>query len=193
MTLRGHVAPAAPTTDNDREQALLLRIAARDREAFKQLYYLYHRRLARFLTRLTRRPDIAEEIINDTLWVVWQKAQEFRGGSLVSTWILGIAYRRGLKTLHRQHALDASMQPQDDRESSVAIDENSRAREREDWLEHALAQLPLEQRMVLELAYYLGYSCEEIAEITSCPVNTVKTRMYHARRKMKTLLRLLER
>ncbi|MGH8286372.1 MAG: hypothetical protein ACRETT_11470 [Steroidobacteraceae bacterium] len=58
-----------------------------------------------------------------------------------------------MKTLHRQHALDASMQSQDDRES-VAIDENSRAREREDWLEHALAQLPLEQRLKLTFEYF---------------------------------------
>jgi RNA polymerase sigma-70 factor (ECF subfamily) len=48
--------------------------------------------------RLTRHPEIAEEIINDTLWIVWRKAPEFRHGSLVSTWIFGIAYRRGLKS-----------------------------------------------------------------------------------------------
>src|SRR5688572_5981610 len=70
--------------DDERDAQLLARVAARDREAFRQLFQLYHRRLAGFLTRLTRRHDLAEEIISDTLWVVWRKAPEFRGGSRVS-------------------------------------------------------------------------------------------------------------
>lgn len=181
---------SAPTTDDEREQELLARVAARDRDAFHQLYHLYHRRLARFLMRLTHRHEIAEEIINDTLWVVWRKAADFRRGSLVSTWILGIAYRRGLKTLHRQHALAALTS---DAPDAPTADESQPTHERRDWLERALAQLPVEQRMALELSYYLGYSCGEIAEIMGCPVNTVKTRMYHARQRMKALLELLER
>src|SRR5215471_3569665 len=77
-----------------RELELIERVARRDRRAFEELYNLYHRRLARFLTRLTRRYDLAEEIINDTFWVVWRGARDFRGDSQPSTWILGIAYRK---------------------------------------------------------------------------------------------------
>src|SRR6201982_3664020 len=77
-----------------REKDLIARIADGDRRAFEELYGLYHRRLARFLTRLTRRYDVAEEVINDTFWIVWKKAGDFRGESQPSTWILGIAYRR---------------------------------------------------------------------------------------------------
>jgi len=83
----------------DSDRRLLQKVAAGDREAFRELYVVYHRRLARFLVRLTRRYEVAEEIINDTLWVVWRKAGEFRGDSRISTWIMGIAYRRALKTL----------------------------------------------------------------------------------------------
>jgi RNA polymerase sigma-70 factor, ECF subfamily len=193
---RGRPSPATRdgglgrAAENDRDQDLLTRVAARDREAFKQLYHIYHRRLTRFLMRLTRRPEIAEEIINDTLWVVWRKAPEFRHGSLVSTWIFGIAYRRGLKTLQRQPP------PACDIETEIqveAADEIQPAQERTDWLERALAQLPVNQRAALELAYYLGHSCEEIAQIMDCPVSTVKTRMHKARQKMKMLLRRLDR
>ncbi len=91
--------PASGGSAEERERALLARIAAHDSAAMKELYLLYHRRLARFLMRLTTRYELAEEIINDTFWVVWQHAGDFRGASRVSTWILGIAYRRGLKTL----------------------------------------------------------------------------------------------
>ena len=182
-------AGARRAADNDRDQELLTRVAARDREAFKQLYHIYHRRLTRFLMRLTRRPEIAEEIINDTLWVVWRKAPEFRQGSLVSTWIFGIAYRRGLKTLQRQPPPACDI---DETEVGTA-DEVQPAQERTDWLDRALAQLPVNQRSVLELSYYLGHSCQEIAHIMDCPVSTVKTRMHKARQKMKTLLRRLDR
>src|SRR6185312_4364811 len=91
--------PGSGGSNEQRERALLARIAAHDSTAMKELYLLYHRRLARFLMRLTTRYELAEEIINDTFWVVWQHAGDFRGASRVSTWILGIAYRRGLKTL----------------------------------------------------------------------------------------------
>jgi RNA polymerase sigma-70 factor (ECF subfamily) len=68
------------------------------------------------------------------------------------------------------------------------VDESGGQEELSEWLGVALARLPLEQQMVLELAYHLGHSCEEIALIMHCPVNTVKTRMFHARRKLKTIL-----
>ena len=62
------------------------------------------------------------------------------------------------------------------------------AEELRDWLLQALVQLPAEQRLAVELCYELGYSCEEIATIMNCPVNTVKTRLFHARAKLQKLL-----
>jgi RNA polymerase sigma-70 factor, ECF subfamily len=168
---------------NERELALLRQVALRDRVAFKELYLLYHRRLARFLMRMTSRHDLIEEVINDTLWTVWEKAADFRGESLVSTWIVGITYRRALKALRRSatvHALHG--------EDTQAAPDTQLADENRQWLERAFAELPLEQRMVLEFSYLLGHSCEEIAEIMQCPVNTVKTRMFHAREKLRRSL-----
>jgi RNA polymerase sigma-70 factor (ECF subfamily) len=134
--------------------------------------------------RLTTRYELAEEIINDTFWVVWQHAGDFRGASRVSTWILGIAYRRGLKTLRY-----AGPPPVDfDVEAEAGSEEPAHQEEINEWLDVALQRLPLEQRMVIELAYHVGHSCEEIASIMQCPVNTVKTRMFHARRKLKVIL-----
>lgn len=169
-----------------REVDLIARIARSDRRALEELYHLYHRRMARFLTRLTRGYDIAEEIINDTFWVVWRKAGDFRGDSQPSTWILGIAYRKARNAL-RASARQAS----ENLETAVlplTTEEPMRAEELRDWLGQALAQLPIEQRLGVELCYELGYSCEEIATIMDCPVNTVKTRLFHARAKLQKLL-----
>lgn len=176
-------APLQAAGSDVQELQLLRRIARQDRDAFKELYCIYHRRLLRFVLRMTSRHDLAEEVVNDTLWVVWKKAGDFRAASQVSTWILGIAYRQTLSSSRRMPTAvsEVNLEGYD---APVADDLQARAETRE-WIDHGLAQLPLEQRMVLELTYYLGHSCEEIALIMDCPVNTVKTRMFHARRKMK--------
>ncbi len=166
---------------NERELELLRLVVLRDRAAFRELYLIYHRRLARFLMRMTTHHELIEEIINDTLWTVWQKAGDFRGASRVSTWIVGIAYRRALKAFRRSGRVSSA----DD--DAVAVDAHSADEDRE-WIERALEELPIEQRSVLELSYLLGHSCEEIADIMQCPVNTVKTRMFHAREKLRRSL-----
>lgn len=176
----------SPASSNERELRLLNRVAQQDREAFKELYFIYHRRLSRFISRLTSRHELAEEIINDTMWTVWKKAAGFRAASQVSTWILGIAYRQALMTFRRASAHPVAEEPVG-REIAVAEDAQAAAETRE-WLGQALAQLPLEQRMVIEFTYFLGHSCEEIAVIMGCPVNTVKTRMFYARKKLKLSL-----
>jgi RNA polymerase sigma-70 factor, ECF subfamily len=168
------------------EVELIARVGEGDRKAFEELYHLYHRRMARFLTRLTRRYDLAEEIINDTFWVVWRKARTFRGESQPSTWILGIAYRKARNAFRAssrlsEKNLQAAHEPLTE-ESPANIEELR------DWLGQALVLLPLEQRLAVQLCYELGHSCEEIATIMDCPVNTVKTRLFHARAKLQQLL-----
>jgi RNA polymerase sigma-70 factor, ECF subfamily len=170
-----------------REVELISRIANGDRKAFEELYGLYHRRLARFLTRLTRRYDVAEEVINDTFYIVWRKAGDFRGESQPSTWILGIAYRKA-RNAFRSSSRILAMENPEVPPPPLTTDESLRTEELRDWLVHALVQLPVEQRLAVELCYELGYSCEEISKIMSCPVNTVKTRLFHARAKLQKLL-----
>jgi len=181
----GHsLGTSSGSSSNARELELLRQVATGDRTAFKELYLIYHRRLARFLMRMTSRHDLIEEVINDTLWTVWLKAGDFRGDSLVSTWIVGITYRRALKAL-RRHGTPRPMLVVED--VAVAPDAQLEDENRQ-WLGQALAELPLEQRMVMEFSYLMGHSCEEIATIMQCPVNTVKTRMFHAREKLRRSL-----
>lgn len=171
--------------DNSRELLLLGLTAQGDRPSFETLYRSYHPRLSRFLSRLTQRQDLVEEVVNDTFWVVWQKAGEFRGTSLVSTWIMGIAYRCTLKSLRRSgSALSEPLADYEDPAASALQIEH----ELRDWIGKGMRHLPLEQRTTLELAYFLGHSCEEIAGIMDCSVGTVKARMFHARVKLRNLL-----
>lgn len=169
--------------DDRREQLLLERIVGNDRDAFDELFRVYHPRLFRFVFRMTASYGTADEIVNDVLLVIWQSAHTFRGDSKVSTWIFGIAYRRSLRQLRKRKFTTVPIS------DDTAVDENSHKRiEREDWVRRGIDELPPKQRLTVMLVYYLGLTYEETAAATSSPVNTVKTRMFHARRKLREYL-----
>lgn len=167
------------------DDELLRAVARGESQALDVLYLGYHRRLARFLSRISPRYETIEEIINDTFMVVWQHAKEFRGASRVSTWIIGIAYRIALKSLRGNDGLQRAKSADNLPEDSF---DPMEATELSDWLARALNHLPLEQRLTMELAYHMGHSIDEIAEITGSPAGTVKARMFHAREKLRQSL-----
>jgi len=132
---------------------------------------------------------MVEEVLNDTMFVVWEKAGRFEGRSKVSTWIIGIAYLKGIKALDRLKKIPE--QHNENMLDSDEIEENINLINKlgeEEWLARALDQISADQRSVVELTYYSGYSYQEIADLMECPVNTVKTRMFHARRRLAKLL-----
>jgi RNA polymerase sigma-70 factor, ECF subfamily len=173
--------------DDDDDRDLLRRIGCADRDAFRQLYLDYYKRLARFLRRVTRHYHDVEEVINDALLIVWQRAGDFRGASRVSTWIFAIAYRCALKSVRRSTAR-SRLTGLEFENGAAVVEDAARETEEQQLLDLGLSCLPLEQRVVLVLAYTMDYSCEEIAAIAGCPVNTVKSRMFHARRKLRTII-----
>ncbi len=177
-------------SDDSADLALLERIANGDRQALRSLYNTYYHPLLRFIYRITGRLDLAQEGVNDVMLVVWRSSRSFGGRSSVSTWIMGIAYRKALKLL-------ASARRWTDRFTGAPFDEGIERYEGQaeqsddelrDLLDEALRHLSAEHRAVVELTYFYGCSYEEIATIAACPVNTVKTRMFHARAKLKKLL-----
>ncbi|NGZ85040.1 sigma-70 family RNA polymerase sigma factor [Duganella sp. SAP-35] len=178
----------ALTTSDQDEVQLLGRIAAGDKHAFEALYRAYFPRLSRFIGRMTRSAPLIEEVVNDTMLVVWQKAASFDGSCKPSTWVFAIAYRKTLK------GLKASDEPI---ESDAALYEDEAGNQPEQafgrqQLQHtvaaALDQLPVAQRAVMVLTYYHDMAYADIADIVECPLNTVKTRMFHARHRLKDLL-----
>ena len=167
----------------------------RNREAFDQLYREYYPRLMDFLARLVGHGGLAEEVVNDTMYVVWSRASTFAGRSKVSTWIFGIAYKQAVKRLEREgrHRLDRLPEDWESMEDTLSVDSEISRLQREESLEKAMRRLSERQRSVVELTYQFGYSYAEIAEIVGCPVNTVKTRMFHARAQLRRILETLAR
>jgi RNA polymerase sigma-70 factor (ECF subfamily) len=167
------------------ERELLSRVSAQDLQAFEQLYRIYQPRLARFLLGILQRAQLIEEVLDDTMMVVWQTAGSFRGSSKPSTWIFAIAYRKALKARSRWP------QPVEDEEFDTRVspdpgpDQQLHHHRLHDALVAAMNQLSREHRAVVDLTYFHGMGYREIAEIVDCPVDTVKTRMFHARRRLK--------
>lgn len=178
-------SPAATAVD---EVALIERIARGDPRAFETLYRHYFPRLVRFIERMTRRPELVEEILNDTMFVVSTSAHKYNHSSKVSTWIFAIAYRKSLKALRdvdipveSDESADAVADPMEPRDEVVQAQLRR-------VLSEAVDALSANHRAVIELTYFHEIGYREIAQIMDCPVETVKTRMFHARRRLKALL-----
>ena len=172
----------------EREAFLVSRILARDRRAFQELYESYRPKLSHFVMRLVKRPPLVEEVVNDTMMVVWDGLDRFKGESRFSTWVFAIAYNKGMKALTRNddpvendtHETVASIAP--------GPEQNAADRQRHHALRRAMNALSADHRAVMDLTYFHEMGYREIAVVMNCPVDTVKTRMFHARRRLKTLL-----
>ena len=172
------------------DEALIGAIAAGDRRAMQALYARHNVRIYRFALRLTNDSSLAEDIVSEVFIDVWRGAEGFKVKSRVSTWMLAIARHKTLSALRRrsdeqldEDAAAAIADPADDAETTA------NNRDRSAIVQQCLSQLSALHREVLDLVYYHEKSVDEVAEIVGAPINTVKTRMFYARKRMQTLLK----
>ena len=177
------------------QRAWLAEIAAGDERAMRSFYECHAQALYSFALRRLDEPADAADLLHEVMLEVWQKAGRYQGRSRVRTWLLGIANH---KILDRLRALgrarereDDAVEP-DDRPAATggalaALAAAADAR----WVRHCLERLSAIHRQVMHLAFFQELSCGEIAEVLGCPAGTVKTRLMHARRKMKECLSAL--
>jgi RNA polymerase sigma-70 factor, ECF subfamily len=172
------------------DEVLIGRIANGDRLAMQVLYARYHVRVFRFVVRLVRNEATAEDLISEVFLDVWRQAGRFEGRSTVSTWMLAIARFKAISALRRR-----SDEELDD-ETAGAIedlsDDPATVLEKKDksvMIRKCLMGLSAEHREIVDLAYYHEKSVEEVAEIVGIPENTVKTRMFYARKRLAELLK----
>lgn len=176
------------------EHSLINRIASGDLEAFKSLYQSYQKRLFAYSIKMLTDAAAAEELSSDVMLEVWKQAGEFQGRSKLSTWIFGIAHNKALNVLRQKNTRTNVGLDQ----ARITVDERpdpEQSAERRDTLKHletALGTLSLDHREVVELTFYHEFSYEEIAQIMNCPVNTVKSRMFYAKQKMREAFNQLE-
>jgi RNA polymerase sigma-70 factor (ECF subfamily) len=172
------------------DEALIERIARGDKLAMQVLYARHHVKVFRFTLRLVRNEATAEDLISEVFLDVWRQADRFEGRAQVSTWILAIARFKALSALRRkpEEELDdetagAIEDPEDDPETVLQKKDKAAV------LRECLTGLSPEHREIIDLVYYHEKSVEEVAEIVGIPENTVKTRMFYARKKLSELLK----
>jgi len=175
--------------DGQTEIELLQRMAGGDRDAFAQFYRQVERPLFGYLMKLVREREMAEDILNETMMEVWRQAGRFEGRSAVNTWVFSIAHHRAVSRFRkrRESALD-------EEHAATIADERPTPDQRAQssgmarLLARLMEQLTFEHREILHLAYYQEFSVQEIADALHLPPNTVKTRMFYARQRLKVLL-----
>ena len=181
--------------DNDEVLRLLQRIGQADEAAFRELYRAFSRRLYAYVLRQHGDPAQAEEIVSDTLYEVWRAPDKFRGDAQFSTWLIGIARNKVLMAF-RSRKPDAVHDDLDDVAESVAADEPGAfdilaRQQRQEGVRHCVDKLSKEHRECVHLVFYKNIALAEVATLQACPESTVKTRLFHARKKLVNCLRLL--
>jgi len=175
-------------------EQLLRRITARDQAAFRTLYDLFARRVYAFLVhRFSHRESLAEEVVSDTLLHVWKSPASFRGESAFATWLIGVAR---FKMLERLRGEDPEADDIDALDEGVLIeptrpDDVAALRQRSDGVRSCLDRLPVEQRECMHLAYYEGWTLDEIGAHLRAKRETIGTRIFYARKKIQACLAAL--
>ncbi len=185
----------------DPERVLLRRISAGDEQALQRFYERFSARVYRFaLSRLGVEADAAD-VVNEVFFEVWRgSAARYQGKSAVATWLLGITHHKILDKLRRRRWCEEGGDAGEDALDSITADEASslssmtekavEASQDLDRVEACIERLPSPMRQVVYLAFFEDLPYGEIAAILDCPEGTVKTRIHHARRKIKACLQL---
>jgi RNA polymerase sigma-70 factor (ECF subfamily) len=176
-------------SDGAGDAALLQRVAGGDRAAFAELYRRLQRPLFGYLMKLVREREMVEDVLNETMMEVWRQAARFEGRASVNTWVFSIAHHRAVSRLRRKResALDEEAAAQIEDEAPTP-DEHAVTADVNRLIGTLMEQLSFEHREILHLAYYQEFSVQEIADALDLPANTVKTRMFYARQRLKVLL-----
>ena len=173
------------------DEVLLTQIAAGDQQAFSQLYLRYQSKLVRYCARVLK-DDVAQaaDIVDEAMFDVWRSASNFAGRSKPSTWIYSITRNKLISwlrktsevTLEDESILDALIDPAATPAEELAMDDMQQQ------LLRLMDQLTDEHREVLKLTYFEDKSVKEVAELLGISENTVKTRMFYARKRLAQLL-----
>ena len=192
LTRSGTVTGAviARTTASDTSDEMLVkRIAAGDKLAMQVLFARHRTPVYRWLLRFVGNETVAEDLLSDVFFDMWQQAGRFEGRSAVSTWLLSIARFKALSARRRRTdaALDETI------EATVADSADNpeialQKKSRDELVRAAILKLSPDHRDILDLVYFHENSVEDCALILNIPVATVKTRMFYARKKLAELV-----
>jgi len=184
------------TLDKASQDTILLeRIAAGDRDAFADLYRSYQPRLTKFCSRILKNDvALAADIVDEAMIEIWKSAGSFSGRSQPSTWIHSIARYRLIGYLRKNKEVlqNDSSEWNNFEDDSLLPDEEIMLSERNERIIQCLNKLSSKHREVIELVYFRELSIKQIATMLEISENTVKTRLFYARSKLKEIFEMLD-
>ena len=179
-------SPKAPT-----DMALLARMAEGDRLAMQVFYARHNVRVFRFVLRIVSDHSLAEDVISEVFLDVWRQAGRFEGRSAVSTWLFAIGRHKAYAALRRRRTEfvtdDDAIEEVEDYADMPDATLEKKARSR--ILRRCLEELTPNHREIIDIVYYHEKSVAEVAQIFAIPENTVKTRLFYARKRLASLAR----
>ena len=171
------------------DEMLLQSIADGDRTAMHTFYARHNVRAYRFILRIVRDATMAEDLVSQVFLDVWRTAGQFERRSQVSTWLLSIARFKALTSLRQRRYEDIDQEEvREIADDSDTPETSLERRTTSTILRACVAKLSPAHREIINLVYYHEKSVEEVAGIVGIPENTVKTRLFYARRKLADLL-----
>jgi RNA polymerase sigma-70 factor, ECF subfamily len=187
--LTGVASSARASVGKTSDEALIRLIVSGDGDAMRLLFVRHNLRVFRFLRRIVGNQATTEDLLNEVFLEVWRSARRFDARSQVSTWILGIARYKALTSL-RQRSFDELEEDTYETVEDLADgpEISLQKMERSALLQECLKQLSPAHREIIDLVYYHEQSIEEIARIIGAPPGTVKTRAFHARKRIAELM-----
>ena len=175
----------------ERDTLLLKRIAEGDRDAFTELYKLFQPRLIKFCSRMLKNDiALAADIADEAMIEVWKSAGTFSGLSQPSTWIHSIARFRMIGYLRKNKEVlqDDNFEQLNIEDTDLQPDDEMAVTERNEQLVKDIGKLSDKHREVIELVYFRELSIRDISEMLDVSENTVKTRMFYARKHLKAIV-----
>jgi RNA polymerase sigma-70 factor (ECF subfamily) len=171
------------------DEALVLSIATGDKQALQVLFGRHNVRVYRFVLRFLNDEAAAEDLVSEVFFDVWRQASRFEARSQVSTWLLAIARNKALSALRRRSTEELDDEVAEFIEDPADSPEvTMQKKQRSSILADCLTQLSAAHREIIDLVYYHEKSIDEVAEIIGVPQNTVKTRMFYARKRIAELM-----
>jgi RNA polymerase sigma-70 factor, ECF subfamily len=172
----------------DRDHDLIHRVAAGDEPALRELYDRYGQRMYAYALRITCSPDAAEEAVQESLIAAWQSAGKFRGQGRAIAWLLGIVHHKALNQLRGRVDVPLEEGLPDLLDGGPQPDEQAASGEQRRLLLRGLESLSADHRAVLDLVFYQGLSLAETAQVCSCALGTVKSRLNQAKARLRGAL-----
>ncbi len=189
--------PLTSTVSSSAEQDDLQLVAASkggDQDAFAQLVQRYQRRVFNLVYHMLQQYEEANEMTQETFLAAWQGLPAFRGDARFATWLYRIAYNCSLRQLEqrkRDKALQVALEAEQD--NAKLADTELDVRDRQALIREHLSYLPAKYRIVLILRHLQDKTYEEMAEILTMPIGTIKTHLFRARNLLKERLQALDR